>query len=73
MDKLEAQSLCFCPTCPTYFDCGEPLAFCFYEDERSSCIAVDQGCICPSCPVHEDEQFKLTLYCISGSEKARMG
>ena len=29
MDMAQAASICVCRDCPTYFDCDEPLAFCF--------------------------------------------
>lgn len=71
MDKPEAEALCICRDCPTYFDCDEPLAFCLYEQGKSSCITVERGCICPSCPVHTQGDLKLNLYCTRGSEKAQ--
>lgn len=71
IDRTHAESLCICRSCPTYFDCGEKLAFCLYETGASKCIAVERGCTCPGCPVYETAGFKLDLYCIAGSEKAQ--
>lgn len=70
MDFDEAEQVCICAGCPTYFDCSEPLAFCLYEDTKSSCITVELGCICPSCPVQKANGFQRALYCTRGSAKA---
>jgi hypothetical protein len=73
MDKGKAGSMCICSGCPTYFDCGEPLAFCFYEKGASGCITVNRGCICPGCPVYSEAGLQFDSYCISGSETAQKG
>jgi hypothetical protein len=70
-DMHEAEALCICKQCPTYFDCGEPLAFCVYESGRSTCITVDRGCICPGCPLYRTAGFTYDFYCTIGSEKAQ--
>ena len=67
----DAEVLCVCKQCPTYFDCGEPLAFCLYENGISSCIAVERGCICPGCPLYRASGLKYDFYCTIGSEKAQ--
>lgn len=67
----KAESLCICKDCPTYFDCDEPLAFCFYDKGVSSCITVEHGCICPGCPVSRKAGLKFDFYCTRGSEKAQ--
>ncbi|HEY5112801.1 MAG TPA: DUF2769 domain-containing protein [Coriobacteriia bacterium] len=73
MDLQEAADLCTCPECPSYFDCGESLAFCLYQEGKSSCIQVERGCICPGCPVYAAEDLKFHFYCTRGSEKALAG
>lgn len=71
VDSAYAGSVCLCRNCPTYFDCGEKLAFCLYEAGASDCIIVNRGCVCPGCPVYVTAGFKLDLYCIAGSEEAQ--
>ena len=68
-DKSKVESVCICRSCPSYFDCGEPLGFCFYGSGASSCITVKRGCICPACPVHEQSNLELDFYCTEGSEE----
>lgn len=69
----EAESLCVCRSCPTYFNCDEPLAFCFYDEGASGCISVKRGCICPGCPVYRESGFELDFYCTEGNEKVQKG
>lgn len=70
MERAEAQGMCICPQCPTYFDCDEPLAFCHYEEGASSCIKVRNGCICGGCPVQKADGNKWSYYCIEGNAKS---
>jgi hypothetical protein len=49
VEGLKAQ--CICPGCPSYVNCGEPIAFCLIS--ISKCIKTEQGCICSGCPVYE--------------------
>ncbi len=65
------EALCICKQCPTYFDCGEPLAFCLYESGTSSCITIERGCICPGCPLYRDSGFTRDFYCTLGGEKTQ--
>jgi hypothetical protein len=69
MDSSQAQGQCICPDCPTYFDCGEPLAFCLYEQ----CIRIERGCICPGCPVYVAGSMEFDLYCTRESERVQAG
>lgn len=70
LDMRKAGPLCICKHCPTYFDCGEPLAFCLYDEgATSSCITIERGCVCPGCPVYGESQFDLDFYCTKGSEQ----
>lgn len=69
MDREAANARCICDKCPTYFDCGEPLAFCFYDEGASACITVERGCICPGCPVYRTSNFTLDFYCVQGGER----
>jgi len=71
MDSSQAQGLCICPDCPTYFDCSEPLAFCLYPKGKSACITTERGCICPGCPVFSAGNMGFDLYCTRGSEAAQ--
>ncbi len=70
IDMAKAESMCVCKSCPTYFDCDEPLAFCLYDTGASGCITVGRGCICPGCPVYGASGFESDFYCIVGSEEA---
>lgn len=61
VDKaLQAQ--CICVECPSYVECGEPLAYCLVEP--SKCIKTEQGCICGGCPVFEKMNFDRYYYCL---------
>jgi uncharacterized protein DUF2769 len=71
MERIQAEAECVCRMCPTYFDCGEPLAFCTWPQGKSRCIVVEQGCICPGCPVYVESEFASEgYYCVRGPEKA---
>jgi hypothetical protein len=69
MDRDKAQKMCVCRMCPTYFDCGEPIAFCVAESGKSKCITIESGCVCPGCPVQTAMRFEHDYYCIHGPEK----
>ena len=69
MDRNKALTLCVCRMCPSYFDCGEPLAFCLAESGKSQCITTERGCMCPGCPVQTEMRLKHDYYCIYGPEK----
>ena len=68
MDYIQAQESCICGECPTYYACGENLAFCMPEARKSHCIRIENGCICPGCPVQDEMKFKHELYCTRGNE-----
>jgi hypothetical protein len=68
MDWMQAQKECICGMCPSYFDCGEKLAFCMSEASISQCIKRENGCICPGCPVQGQMNFQHNYYCIKGNE-----
>jgi hypothetical protein len=68
MDWEQAQDACICEGCPTYYACGEKIAFCMPEARKSQCIKIESGCICPGCPVQEEMNFKHELYCTRGNE-----
>ena len=40
------QKRCICKMCPTYVECGEPLAYCLPQYGSSKCITVKSGCVC---------------------------
>lgn len=70
MESIQAEAECVCRMCPTYLDCGEPLAFCSWPQGVSRCITVEQGCICPGCPVYIESEFVSEGYfCVRGAEK----
>ena len=68
MDQNQAQDACTCRMCPTYYACGEKIAFCMPEARKSQCIKIESGCICPGCPVQEEMNFKHEFYCVRGNE-----
>lgn len=67
MNHDEAIRQCICKTCPSYFECGEKIAFCLYESGKSKCIVSEVGCVCPGCPVQLEMSFKKVYYCTRGS------
>ena len=69
MNIDEAEKICVCRTCPSYFDCGERLAFCLWESGKSKCMMIERGCICPGCPVQQQMGLLHEYYCTRGSEK----
>jgi hypothetical protein len=69
MDWDHAQEGCICGECPTYYSCGEKLAFCMPEGSQSQCIKIENGCLCPGCPVQDEMKFKHEFYCIKGNEQ----
>ncbi len=71
MDLNEAIGICICGMCPSYYNCGERLAFCLAEAGISKCIKSEMGCICPGCPVQEQTRFQDVYYCIYGGEMER--
>jgi len=73
MDKNQAEKVCICGICPSYFDCGEKLAFCMYETGKSHCIRTESGCVCPGCPVQEEMNYQHVYYCTRGGEKEQSG
>jgi hypothetical protein len=68
MDLNPAPAACICRVCPTYYACGEKIAFCMPEARKSQCIKIESGCICPGCPVQEEMNFKHEFYCVRGNE-----
>ncbi|MFU8766901.1 MAG: DUF2769 domain-containing protein [Candidatus Methanoperedens sp.] len=66
-------SMCTCPSCPTWVECGEKGGFCFPAIGKSGCISEEKGCICTGCPVYEKMELKNMYYCIRGSEKEQVG
>ncbi len=67
MERAEAEKACICAMCPSYFDCGEALAFCLAG--KSKCIRNEVGCICPGCPVQGAMGFDDFFYCTRGPAK----
>jgi hypothetical protein len=60
--------------CPTYFDCGESLAFCLWAVGKSRCIKAEQGCICGGCPVFVENEFTGDGYfCTRGTAREQAG
>ncbi len=73
MSRPEAQKICICGKCPTWFACGESWAYCLMESGKSKCITVEKGCDCPACPVQDQLGFTNEYYCIKGSNQAQTG
>jgi hypothetical protein len=69
MDRSTAVSQCICAMCPTYFECGETIAYCLADAGKSKCITTESGCICTGCSVQEALKFTHVFYCTKGSEK----
>lgn len=67
--RSDADKICICRMCPSYFSCGEMLAFCVPEAGKSKCIRVERGCVCPGCPVQQRLHYQHVYYCTRGSEK----
>ena len=69
MNLEQAQDLCICKMCPSYFDCGEKIAYCMPKAAISKCIKIERGCVCPGCPVWESMHYQYDYYCTRGNEK----
>lgn len=69
LNRDEASGECLCKGCPSYFDCGEKIAYCVDDGGKSSCIKNRAGCVCPGCPVQAKMKYTDVYYCIDGSEK----
>lgn len=64
-------SMCICPTCPTYQAYGKEddyIAYCFSTHGKSKNLA-EHGCKCGTCPVYEKMNFLTAYYCTRGLEK----
>jgi hypothetical protein len=73
MDWDEAEKLCICRMCPSYFECGEKLPFCMWESGKSKCIKMEVGCVCPGCPGQVRMGYQHDYYCTKGGEKELSG
>ena len=68
MNQKQAAIICICQSCPSYFNCGEKLAFCLWGSGKSKCIISEVGCICPGCPVQRELSHQKIYYCTKGNE-----
>jgi hypothetical protein len=68
MKQEKAAAICICESCPSYFNCGEKLAFCLWGSGKSKCIISEVGCICPGCPVQPELSHQKIYYCTKGNE-----
>lgn len=73
MNWNQAQDACICGMCPSYYSCGENIAFCMPEGGTSKCIKVENGCVCPGCPVQAEMHFTHEYYCTRGNENKLSG
>jgi 3-oxosteroid 1-dehydrogenase len=73
VNRDEADGLCICRRCPSFFDCGEKLAYCVPEGGKSKCITVERGCVCPGCPVQVQMHYQQVYYCTRGSAEQLAG
>jgi hypothetical protein len=71
--KEMVMSMCICPSCPSWVECGEKGGYCFPTIGRSDCINEESGCICGGCPVTEEMGLTNVYYCTRGSEKEQLG
>lgn len=67
MNRDEGDKLCICRMCPSFFNCGEQLAYCLPGAGKSKCITVERGCICHGCPVQVQMHYEYVYYCTRGS------
>lgn len=72
MNREEAEKICLCKSCPSYFECGDKVAYCVDDGGKSQCIKNQAGCVCPGCPVQQEMNYAHIYYCINGSEKEIM-
>jgi hypothetical protein len=70
-DAGEALSLCMCPGCPSWEECGEKGAYCVAGVPKSACIKEEKGCMCGGCGYHSLKGLKHYYFCIKGDEKAQ--
>ena len=73
MDWKKAREACICITCPSYFNCGEKIAYCMPQAAKSQCIKTEMGCVCPGCPVWQQMGFQSDYYCTQGNEEQQAG
>ena len=73
MDWKKARGACICITCPSYFNCGEKIAYCMPQAAKSQCIKTERGCVCPGCPVWQQMGFQSDYYCTQGNEEQQAG
>ncbi|AKB24994.1 hypothetical protein MSMTP_1525 [Methanosarcina sp. MTP4] len=44
-------SMCICPSCPSWVECGEKGGYCFETISKRGGISEENGCICLGFPV----------------------
>ncbi|WP_462272880.1 DUF2769 domain-containing protein [Methanohalophilus sp.] len=71
--KEMVMSMCICPSCPSWVECGEKGGYCLSTIGKSDCIKEESGCICGGCPVTEELGLTNGYYCTRGSEKEQLG
>ena len=64
---------CTCKGCPSYFDCGESIGYCYVTIGKSECIEDEMACICKACPVYPMMGLTEWYYCTRDSEKVQKG
>ncbi len=62
-------SMCICPECPSWVECGEKGGYCFETIGKSGGISEEKGCICLGCPVANKLGLDYMYYCTRGSAK----
>jgi hypothetical protein len=71
--RAEAANVCICRLCPSFYECGEILAFCMPDGGKSICITSEVGCVCPGCPVQQTMGFSHEYYCTRGNDQEQAG
>lgn len=64
---------CTCEGCPSWFECGESIGYCFVTIGKSECIEEEMACICKGCPVYPMMGLTEWYFCTRGSEKVQKG
>ena len=65
-----ANTMCICPTCPTYIAFGKEddyTAYCFPTHGKSKNLS-EHGCKCPTCMYYEKMNFLTAYYCTRDTE-----
>jgi hypothetical protein len=68
LDEKKIESMCICPTCPTYKAYGKEddyIAYCLHGKSKN---LAEHGCKCGLCPVYDKKKFVTTYFCTRDTE-----